>query len=314
MAKKMINATHVEGYVYEHRLEKRIAGPTSKNPGVQFINGILRVATDDDMLNVVDVHFTYVTETTAKGSPNATYTVLSAIVDGKIGSVMEHGKDYAGKVRIDSAIGLNEWYDNRTGEDTLISVKRNEGGFVHLTQELNDEKMRATFDTDMLITGVTRIEEDPDRELPERAILKGCIFNFRNDILPVEFTVMNPKAIDYFEGLNVSNKSPILTRVRGNQVSKTIVREIEEESAFGEPAVRTVRSSQRDFVINWALPEPYGWDTEESILASELSEAISNREVYLADMKRRNQEYRESRNNASAAASSTTTSTGGYDF
>ena len=314
MAKKMINASHIEGYIYEHKLEKRVAGPNSKNPGVQFINGTLRIATDDNLLNVVDVHFTYVTETTAKGNANATYNVLSAIIDGKIGSVIEHGKDYAGKIRVESAIGLNEWYDSRSGDETLISVKRNEGGFVHLTQELNDEKIRATFDTDMLITGVTRVEEDEERQLPERGIVKGCIFSFRNELLPVEFTVTNPKAIDYFENLGVSNKSPILTRVRGNQISKTIVREIEEESAFGEPAVRTVRSSQRDFVITWALPEPYGWDTEESILASELSELISNREVYLADMKRRNQEYRENRNNANAAAASAPVSTGGYDF
>ena len=314
MAKKMINASHIEGYIYEHKLEKRVAGPNSKNPGVQFINGTLRIATDDNLLNVVDVHFTYVTETTAKGNANATYNVLSAIIDGKIGTVIEHGKDYAGKIRVDSAIGLNEWYDSRIGDETLISVKRNEGGFVHLTQELNDEKIRATFDTDMLITGVTRVEEDEERQLPERGIVKGCIFSFRNELLPVEFTVTNPKAIDYFENLGVSNKSPILTRVRGNQISKTIVREIEEESAFGEPAVRTVRSSQRDFVINWALPEPYGWDTEESILASELSELISNREVYLADMKRRSQEYRESRNNANAATASAPVSTGGYDF
>lgn len=311
--RRMQNASHVEGYVYEHRLEKRVAGPTSKNPGTQYINGILRVATDDDMLNVVDVHFTYVTETTAKGSPNATYTVLSAIVDGKVGSVMEHGKDYAGKVRIDSAIGLNEWYDNRTGEDTLISVKRNEGGFVHLTQELNeDESKRNTFEVDMVITGATRLEEDTERELPERMTLKGCVFDFRNALLPVEFTVLNSAAMDYFEELAPTSKTPVFTKVRGEQISKTVVRKVEEQGAWGEPSVRETRTSQRDFIVTWALPVSYEWDSEDTIAASELSEFMSTRELYLADLKKRNEESANRRN--SNTSTNVTASSGGYDF
>ena len=83
MAKKLINQTHVEGYVYEHKLEKKVSGENSKNPGTEFINGILRIATDDAMLNVVDVHFSYVTETTKNGKSNATYGVLLNIIEGK---------------------------------------------------------------------------------------------------------------------------------------------------------------------------------------------------------------------------------------
>lgn len=30
MAKKLINQTHVEGYVYEHKLEKKVSGENSK--------------------------------------------------------------------------------------------------------------------------------------------------------------------------------------------------------------------------------------------------------------------------------------------
>lgn len=106
MSKKMKNESHVEGYVYEHKLEMKESGPNSKNPGTEFISGTLSVATDDEMLNVVQVHFTYVTAVTAKGKPNNTFNVLQSIIDGKIGSVMEHGKENAGKVRIDTAIGL----------------------------------------------------------------------------------------------------------------------------------------------------------------------------------------------------------------
>lgn len=313
MAKKMVNNTHIEGYVYEHKLEKKVSGDNSKNPGTEFINGTLSIATDDAMLNVVQVHFTYVTENTAKGKPNATYGVLMNIIDGKIGSVMEHGKENAGKIRIDSAIGLNEWYDTKTQGSPLISVKRNEGGFVHTTQELCDENNRATFETDIIITGVTRVEADPEKEQPEKGIIKGCIFDFRNSLLPVEFTALNPKAIDYFESLDASQKTPVFTKVKGVQVSKTIVKKITEESAFGDASVKEVRNSQRDFVVTWAQTDTYEWDSEDTILASELSEMISAREVYLAEVKKRQDEYQATKGNAIGSSAAAPTK-GEYKF
>lgn len=51
--KSFINQTHLEGYVYEHKLEDKVSGPNSKNPGTSFINGTLSIATDDELLNVV---------------------------------------------------------------------------------------------------------------------------------------------------------------------------------------------------------------------------------------------------------------------
>ena len=53
MAKKLANSTHIEGYLYEHKLEKRVTGPNSKNPGTEYISGTISIATDDDMLNIV---------------------------------------------------------------------------------------------------------------------------------------------------------------------------------------------------------------------------------------------------------------------
>ena len=41
MSKKMKNESHVEGYVYEHKLEMKESGPNSKNPGTEFISGTL---------------------------------------------------------------------------------------------------------------------------------------------------------------------------------------------------------------------------------------------------------------------------------
>lgn len=312
--KQFVNNTHIEGYVYEHKLERKVSGETSKNPGTEFISGTLSVATDDEALNVVQIHYTYVVETTSKGKPNNTFNVLSGIIDGKIGSIMEHGKENAGKVRVDSSIGLLEWHDLKTPGNPLISLKRNEGGFIHLTQDLNAESQRSTFETDILITGATRIEEDSEKDQPEKLILKGCIFDYRKALLPVEFTVLNPKAIDYFEGLGASSKTPVFTKVSGQQVSKTIVKISEEEGAFGEVSVKETRTTQRDFIVTWAQAIPYEWDSEDTILASELAEMISAREIYLADIKKRQDEYQASKNGAFASRSSAPVAIGEYNF
>ena len=312
MKKGFVNRTHVEGWVYESGLELKVSGPNSKNPGTEFINGNLSIATDDAMLNIVTIHFSYVTAVTSKGSTNATFGTLKNIIDGKIGTVMENGAENAGKIRIDSAVDLNEFYSDRNGEEELVSVKRNEGGFIHTTNTLDpDENKRATFEVDMLITGATRIEADEERGTQERVVVKGAIFNFRNALLPVEFSAYAPGAMDYFEGLEASNKEPVLTKVWGRQVSTTTVRTISEESAFGEDNVREVTNTRRDFIITGAAKEPYIWDDESTLTAAELTAMIADRETYLATVKQRQDEYKASRATSQIAPS---TKEGSFDF
>lgn len=310
--KKMINTTHIEGLLYEHKLELRESGPNSKNPGTKFIMGTIDIATDDACTNIVSVHFTYVTATTAKGATNATFTTLMNIVDGKYGTVMANGKENAVKLRIDSALGLNEFYTDRNGQEELVSAKRNEGGFVHVADSLaEDETMRNTFKCDMLITGVKEVEADEEKKLPAKAVVRGAIFDFRGALMPVEFSAINPNAIKYFVGLGASNATPTFTCVWGRQVSETIVREIRTESAFGEDEVREVKNTRKDFVITGASKEPYAWDDMSTLTANEVATAIAARETYLATIKQRQDEYKASKNAASAAAAPAKT---GFNF
>ena len=312
MKKTMINQTHIEGVLYEHALEAKVSGDTSKNPGTPFIAGTISIATDDAMTNIVPIHFTYVTATFSSGKPNDTYTTLSNIVNGTFGTYMKDGADKAVKLRIDSAIGLNEFYTDRNGKEELVSAKRNEGGFVHKIDALDeDEKVRNTFKTDMIITCVTHVDADDERGLPEKAVVKGAIFNFRKDLMPVEFSATNPNAMRYFEGLDASQRNPVFTCVWGRQVSETVVKQIRTESAFGEDEVREVKNTRRDFVITGAAKEPYVWDDEGSITAAELNEAIQKREVDLAAMKKRQDEYKASRN---AAPKAVAPAQGGFNF
>ena len=297
--KNMINKTHIEGVLYEHDLQLRTTGEKSKNPGTEFIMGTVSIATNNDMTNIVPVHFTYVTATTAKGNANSTFTILKKIINGDLATMMDKGAEAAAKLRIDSAIGLNEFYSDRSGKEELVSAKRNEGGFIHEASTLAaDENLRNTFEVDMLITNVREIDADPEKDLPAKGIVKGAIFDFRKSLLPVEFSVTNPNAISYFVGLGASAKEPVFTRVKGAQISETIVRKVTEESAFGEALVREVRTPHKDWVITGARPEPYVWDDESTLTAAEVNEAGKAREITLAALKQRQDEYKASKGTA----------------
>ena len=315
----MINATHIEGLLYNHDLTEKVSGPNSKTPGTKFISGTVEVATDNSYINIVPVHYTYVTATTSSGKENPTYTTLANIINGTFKTIMADGADKATRIRIDSAIGLNEFYSDRNGTEELVSVKRNEGGFAHTNGNFtDDENLRNTFDVDIVITGVRHVDGDAEKGTDEKVILKGAIFDFRNSLLPVEFSVTNPAAMNYFEGLDASNKNPVFTRIRGRQISETITRQITEEGAFGEPSVREVKSSRKDFVVTWAKAEPYDWDDDSTITVAEFKKAIADREMTLAALKQRNDEYKASRNNAGNAFATTASvaapSVGTFDF
>jgi hypothetical protein len=299
---KVRNKTRIDGRLYQHSLELKESGPNSKTPGTKFISGNVEIATDNDITNIVTVHYTYVTATTSTGKSNATFNVLKDIIDGKLGSVMANGADNAAVITIDSAIGLNEFFSDRSGKEELVSAKRNEGGFAVVKSAADeDETKRNTFDVDMIITGTRMIEADPEKDLPEKMILRGAIFDFRNSLLPIELSVVNPRAISYFESLEVTQRNPVFTRLQGRQVSEVVTREVVEESAFGDPVVKKFASTRKDWVVTWAASEPYAWDDESTITAAELTKAMSDRETYLATLKQRQDEYKASKNQPAAA-------------
>ena len=288
--KKMINRTVVEGYLYDSNLEERTYKETAKRPGAKYIMGTVDIATDDAMTNVVSVHFSFVSEPLPedKAVMKQRYETLANIMNGTIKSVMKDGQENAAKLQISSAIGVNEFYTDRNGSEELVSAKRNEGGFIRAQSPLNaNEKERSTFDTDMIIIGARRIEADEERDLPEKVVISGYIFDFRNTIMPVEFTVLSPGAMNYFENLEPKKNNPVFTRVKGEQVSTVVKRKIVEESAFGEDRVREVTNSRKDWVVTWAQKEEYDFGDESIITPEEVNKALADREVMLSDLKNR---------------------------
>jgi len=315
MKKAFTNREFVEGRLYQHNLVmKTVQNKESANYGKEFISGTIDVATDEDGLNVIPVHFTYVTEMTSKGNINSTFTNLKNIINGAKTWVTD-GKDSALKIRCNTALGLNDFY---TQDGELVSAKRNEGGFVSTVKDLVPENERNNFDCDIVITSVTRVEANPEAGVEKDFIkIKGGVFDFRAALLPVEFVCRMEDGMGYFESLDASPSNPIFTEVKGQIVSNTIKREIEEESAFGAASVKTVTRTVREWQVTWARPTEYDFGEEDTITAEELKKAMQDREVYLANVKKNHDDYVASRNAAKPvdnADNAMNVPAGGFDF
>ena len=131
------------------------------------------------------------------------------------------------------------------------------------------------------------------------------MFDFKNALLPVDVVAYKESAQNYFLGLEASEANPTFIKLKGQQVSQVIIRTVTEESAFGdEPDVKEFKNTVREFVVTGALP-PYEWDSEESITAQEMKEALASREITKAEIKQRQDEYNASRSTKAPAAAAT---------
>ena len=314
--RKATNTERIEGRVYQHSLAiKTVQNQKSPNFGKEFIAGDLEIAVDEAGLNVIPVHYTYVTATTNAGGENKTFTALKRIIDGGKTWITD-GKDAALKVKADTAIALNDFY---TQDGNLVSVKKNEGGFVTIVSgDLCAENERNTFSVDMVITGVSRVEANPEKNIDaDYVLVKGAVFNFRNELLPTDFLVKNADGMKFFEDLEATGAAPVYTKVWGRINCATIVNEVKEESAFGDEAVRTYERKVREWVITGTAKVPYEFGDEKVLTRDELTKAMQDREIMLADVKKRGEEYRANKASGDAstgAIPTSNTAVGSFNF
>lgn len=296
MKNEFINKAHVEGYIFDHTLQKR-----TSSKGVEYIGGILNVATDSEAMNVVPVHFIYVTEVYSKsGKTNPNFGILDKIIeDGNTYSV--NGNE-AQKVRIDGNLGVNDFV---TKDGEMVAAQRIVGNFIHTmnnTDPIADKA--ATFEADMLITSCVEKEiADSDRYDQ----IEGYAFGYQGRLVPITLSVRSEGGMKYFEDQDISKANPFCTKVWGDVVSNTITKETTVESAFGAPQVNITSRTFRSWDVEGCSAEPYMWDDESFITKDELKQALANREEQLAEVRKRNDEYRNSQAGKSGFPTESTT-------
>ena len=109
--KNFTNKEFFEGRLYSFDLEKKkVQNVNSPNFGKEFWSGTLNIATDEEGLNIVPVHYTFVTSTFAKsGKTDSRYTALEKIKNENK-TWLEVGKDNAEMIRLTPSGDLNDFY------------------------------------------------------------------------------------------------------------------------------------------------------------------------------------------------------------
>ena len=315
MKKNFVNTIRVEGYVYQHSLsEKTVQNTASENFGKNFINGSVFVATDEAGLNVVEVHYSYVVPLTKKSKANPTYNALKQIMNGP--TWINDGKDNALKVILEPSIALNDFYDR---EGKLASPKRAEGGFVTIcngTTDINpDETKRSIFTVEMVITSLKEVDPDEEKGYEGYHEIRGCIFDFRNAVLPVDFRLRSDQGVDFVASLDPSPSHPAFLKLWGKIISETIAVEVTEETAFGEPLVKKTQRNHKEWLMTGCKPDTEPFGDENTITSEELKAKMQEREIYLANVKKRSDEYQAQKSGGTAAPAVTSTpSPDGFNF
>jgi len=282
------NSVNVRGWVFNHTLAKKVS-----RKGVEYIGGSINVATDVDAVNVVPVNFMYVVPTFKNGKPNATYSFLEQIINEN--NTYEMNGASATKIRIDGDVECNDFV---TREGEMASPKRVRGSFAH--PETGDIATVgcATFKTDMLIEGYQEVEVENGDNYGR---IRGYVFNFRNDFLPVEYTIRTAGGMSYFEKADISISEPMLTKVWGNIVCTTIENRTETENAFGAPTVNITTRTLRAWDIEGASVDPMEFGDESIMTAEDVTKGKADREQHLAEVRANHDEYQKSRDNANNA-------------
>lgn len=285
------NVVYIEGYVYNFSLFPNVAGPNSKSPGQEYINGTVNIATDEDGINIVSVRYTYVIPTWKSGKENETYTILKALINGAP-TWEKDGKNKATKLRIQGDVEVNDFMGR---DGNMVETKQVRGGFTHYANDGFRDK-RNNFETDMLITSTNLVEVENGNNYMN---ISGYVFNFRNDFIPVTYTLTNEAGIKYFESLDISMNDPYYVYVWGKIVSTTQRVEHQVETAWGAPQVEYTTRTLRMWEMEGCAPESYDFNDESTMTLAEFKQGLENREQQKAEAKAR----QEARNTSPAGKS-----------
>ena len=291
--RQMVNRVLLQGKVYDHSLKLRTVQREGENFGKEFINGTVSIATDDKNLNIVQVHYTYVTPLFKSGKENRNFSILKRIIDK--GESVVGAKDGVEPllVKIESSIDCNDFYPN--GGDELVSAQRVSDGFISIIKALPDKaNERNKFESDTLLIGATKHEVDPEKNVTEAYMeLRAAVFGYGGVLKPVRLVVKNPAAFSYFENLEPTTAKPALVNLWGRIENVTVKTEKTVESAFGEDKVETATHSVREWVVTGASKEPLPFGDEGVLTKDELVKLQADRETHLAEVKARAKEYAE---------------------
>ena len=282
------NSAVITGYVYGAKLEKKtVERADSTMFGKPYIKGSIDIVTDDAYKNIVTINYVFVTEVYSSGKPNSTYKLLEKIMTDHL-TITENGIEKAAYVEAKPSIVVNDWISDRTGEPTIVSNRRLEGGFLS-QKSASSNPYTNTFSVDTLITKARVIEANEERHIAEDyAEFSGYVFDFRGAFHPVTFVGRDQKKVDFVNsyGAEITDTHPLYCKVVGEVLQTTETYTVTVEGLFGDVEEEKTRRVNELLISNVIKPADGRYDDALSEGVDAVTEGLQNRELHLAEVKK----------------------------
>lgn len=267
---KKYNSLDMKGRLYDYALE------ADENQKGNVVKGEISVEVDADG-TVVKLRF-YVNEITNAGKVNRTYGVLESMLAGNYQTVVADGDD-ASWMAFTGSIDVS-YFKGRENND-LIRSQKLRGGFVN---ENKKKEYCNKWKLDLIITDVTEVEEDLEKQLDRFVKVGGYLVDdYRERVMEVEVQARSDKSMDYILGnITPTQDNPYFVSTWG-QIQR-LSRLVTRKNAFGEDDTEEYQTLK--FTISGMNPECYDIG-EENVLGldtyQEMCDALKEHKEEILD-------------------------------
>lgn len=199
------------------------------------------------------------------GKRNNTYDALERMMNGETPCVANDG-DAAEWLSMTGNIDVSYYPAKNGGGDEEFGLSRGQrirGGFINANKK---HEYRNRWTMDLMITQVTEVEADTEKNLPRMARVNGYFVDAYNErLMEASFQARKPQAIDYLLGLPVGFETPYFVSVWGEQ--QIVKRVVVKKSAFGDDEVKEF--DNKSWVITGMATEPYEFGDKSAITTEE---------------------------------------------
>ncbi|MGD7046971.1 hypothetical protein FZC83_01920 [Rossellomorea marisflavi] len=213
------------------------------------------------------------------GSDNGIAKGYLTVID-EYKSVADVGREDADKVRVSQGkIELNEYF----GQDGMLkSFPQIRSNFFNRLAPTDEYAPKAEFDVEMVVAKISE-EKNKDQEETGRVKLKGFIPLFGGTVIPFEF-VVSEEGSEYVEqNYEKGETVNVFGKIINFKESKTV----KKAAAFGADKEVTTYNTVREYLITGG-GEPYEEDNKKAYDPELIGKALTEREVYLEELKKRN--------------------------
>lgn len=254
---KTYNAIDMKGRLYSHNLEVK-----DFDKG-EAITGTVSLEVDKNG-TVVDISV-FARPTFNSGKKNSTYDALDNMMAGNTKCVVNDG-DEADWLSMTGSIDVSYYPAKNGGGDEEFGLSRGQrirGAFINQNKK---HEYRNRWTMDLMITQVTEVEADEEKNLPRMARVNGYfIDDYNKRLMEASFQARKPAAIDYLLGLPVSFDAPYFCSVWGEQ--QIVKRVVVKKSAFGDDEIKEF--DNKSWVITGMSTDPYEFGDKSAITQEE---------------------------------------------